>query len=245
MSKILVIIWHTIGLNSVINNSKQMKALYFSCLCLFMSSQVFAQHTMGINFQSFLPTGELRNDSPDIWGGGISVTAAFNLKDSPIYAGGIYDFIRYGSEVRDAWHGQALGDVRYRRQNEMMRLLGFVRISPDCDAGFFPYADFMAGLNYVFTRSILRDSSIAEAFDTFTDVDDFSFTYGLGAGMEIPLGGDVLLDINFKTLKSGRTQYLTPQSTTYDTGTESYILDIQQSRFDSFSIGIGIKFYIN
>lgn len=200
---------------------------------------------MGLNFQSFLPTGELKNDSPDIWGGGVALTAAFNLKGSPIYAGGIYDFTRYGSEVRDAWHGQALGDVRYRRQFEIMRLLGFVRISPDCDAGFYPYADFMAGFNYVFTRSILRDSSIAEAFDTFTDINDFSFTYGLGAGMEIPLGGDALLDINFKTLKSGRTQYLTPQSTTYDPGRESYILDIQQSRFDSFSISLGIKFCIN
>ncbi len=200
---------------------------------------------MGINLQSFLPTGELKNDAPEIWGGGFAITGAFNLRQSPIFLGGTLDFTRYGSEVRDGWHGQALGDIRHRRQNEMTRFLGFIRVSPDCDAGFYPYVDFLAGLNYVYTRSILRDSPLRDAFDSFFDWDDFSFTYGLGLGMEIPLDDDILLDINFRSLTSNRTRYLTPQSVTYDRGSETYILDIKQSRFDSFSLGIGLKFYID
>lgn len=198
-----------------------------------------------MNLQAWIPTGELKQDAPEIWGGGFALTGAFNLRQSPIYVGGTLDFNRYGSEVRDGWHGTIMGDYRHRRQFEMTRLLGFVRLSPDCDAGFFPYVDFTAGVNYVYTRSILRDSSIKDAFDAYTDWDDFSFTYGLAAGIEIPLGDEVLLDINFKTLKSGKTEYLTPGTVNFDREQEIYLLDVQRSRFDSYTFSIGIKAYIN
>lgn len=222
-----------------------MKAFFILLISVCCFATLKAQNTFGINVQAVLPTGELKQDSPDIWGGGFSATGAFNLRQSPIFIGGTLDFTRYGSELRDGWHGSILGDYRHRRQFEMTRLLGFIRLSPDCDAGFFPYVDFNAGVNYIFTRSVLRDSAIEEPFDSYTDYDDFSFTYGIGAGVEVPLGEDVLLDLNFKTLKSGRTEYLTPNSVNYDQVEEAYILEVQQSRFDTFTFSIGIKAYIN
>lgn len=200
---------------------------------------------MGLNFQAVLPTGELKTDSPEIWGGGVALTAAFNIKQSAVYLGGTLDFTRYGSEVRDGWHGTIMGDYRHRRQFEMSRLMGFIRISPDCDAGFYPYVDFTAGVNYVYTRSILRTNAVNEPFDNYLDINDFAFTYGLGAGIEIPLGNDVLFDLNFKTLKSGKMEYLTPASVNYNGEQEAYILDVQNSRFDNFTLSFGIKAYIN
>jgi len=222
-----------------------MKAFFTLLICLCCIGSVSAQNTMGLNFQALFPTGELKKDSPEIWGGGMALTGAFNLKQSPIYLGGTLDFARYGSEVRDGWHGVVMGDYRHRRQFEMSRFLAFARISPDCDAGFFPYVDFTAGVNYIFTRSILRDGPFRDSFDAYLDWDDFSFTYGLAAGVEIPLGGDVLFDINFKSLKSQRTEYLTPQSVNYNPEQELYILDVQKSRFDTFTFSFGIKAYIN
>ncbi len=225
-------------------NSKIMKSFFSALILLCCAFQLSAQNTIGLNVQGFVPTGELRKDSPGIWGGGFALTGAFNIRQSPIYAGGTLDFTRYGSEVRDGWHGQVLGDVRHRRQFEMTRLLGFIRLSPDCDAGFYPYVDFTAGVNYVYTRSILRDGPLRDAFDHFTDWDDFSFTYGLSAGIEVPLGEDVLLDLYFKSLKSGRTEYLSPSSVNYDRENNEYLLEVQQSKFDSFTFGIGIKAYL-
>lgn len=222
-----------------------MKAFFTLLIGLCCIGSLSAQNTMGLNFQALFPTGELRKDSPEIWGGGMALTGAFNLKQSLIYLGGTLDFTRYGSEVRDGWHGVAMGDYRHRRQFEMSRFLAFVRISPDCDAGFFPYADFTAGINYIYTRSILRNSALDNPFDHYLDWDDFSFTYGLGAGVEIPLGGDVLLDLNFKTLKSQRTEYLTPESVNYNREQEIYELDIRKSRFDTFTFSFGIKAYLN
>lgn len=222
-----------------------MKAFFIFIISLCCIGTLSAQNTMGLNFQTFLPTGELKKDSPDMWGGGFALTGAFNLRQSPVYVGGTLDFTRYGSEVRDGYHGIVMGDYRHRRQFEMSRFLAFVRLSPDCDTSFYPYVDFNAGVNYVFTRSVLRDSAIEAPFDAYVDWDDFSFTYGLGAGVEFPLGNDILLDLNFKTLKSSKTEYLTPTSVNYDREQETYILDVQRSRFDSFTFSIGIKAYIN
>lgn len=227
------------------STQNQMKAFFSFLFTLCCITSLSAQNTMGLNFQAVFPTGELKTDSPEIWGGGVALTGAFNIKQSPIYLGGTIDFSRYGSEVKDGWHGTIMGDYRHRRQFEMSRLLGFIRVSPDCDAGFFPYVDFTAGVNYVYTRSILRTSAVNEPFDRYLDIDDFSFTYGLGAGIEIPLGNEVLLDLNFKTLKSGKMEYLTPASVNYDREQEAYVLDIQNSRLDNFTISFGIKAYIN
>jgi opacity protein-like surface antigen len=246
MSKYLVLIWHVIGLVKSVNQLKiQMKAFFSILIALLCLGNLSAQNTMGFNFQTVLPTGELKNDSPDLWGGGFAVTGAFNLKDSPIFLGGTLDFTRYGSQLRNGWHGSVMGDYRHRRQFEMSRLLGFIRISPDCDAGFYPYVDFNAGVNFVFTRSILRDSALEDPFDRYLDWHDFSFTYGIGAGVEIPVNPDILIDINFKTLKSGKTEYLTPNSVSFDTEQEIYLLDVQRSRFDTFTFSIGIKAYID
>ncbi len=222
-----------------------MKRLIILFFFLLGVSSLNGQSYGGVSFHTFLPTGELKQDSPQIWGAGFNIQGAYNINQSPVYIGGYLDFTRYGSEVRDGWHGQVLGDIRHRRHNEITRLLTFVRLAPDCNTGFYPYADFMAGVNYVYTRSILRDSALRSSFDNYTDLDDFSFTYGIGAGIEIPLDELILLDINFKSLKSSRTEYLTPSNVNYDSQSQSYLVDISQSRFDSFTFGIGLKFYID
>lgn len=216
--------------------------LSFLSLSFIASAQ---HHYAGFSLNGFLPAGELKKDSPSIWGAGASVQGAYNINNSPVFVGGILDFVRYGSEVRDGWHGQILGDIRHRRHNELSRLLGFVRVSPDCDTNFFPYVDFMAGMNYIYTRSILRENWIRNAFDSYVEWDDFSFTYGLGFGVEFPLDDHLLLDFNFRTLKSSRTEYLTPSSVNYDPNAEAYNIEVRQSRFDSFSFGFGLKVYLD
>ncbi|MFT7380524.1 MAG: opacity protein-like surface antigen [Roseivirga sp.] len=219
------------------------KFLFFSAL-FFLSFYAHSQSTLGFNLNGFLPMGELKRDSPEIWGGGISLDVAVQLKDSPIHIGGLYNMTRYGSEVRDGFHGPNLGDVRVRRNNELVGLLGFVRVKPQISGNFQPYADFLTGFNYIFTRSNFRDSSLDAPFDSVVDINDFVLNFGAGGGLEIFLNDLISLDFSFRALRSSRAKYLTPQSVTYNTDVNFYEFDVKRARFNHLSFGVGFKFLL-
>ncbi len=200
-----------------------------------------AQSTLGFNLNGFIPTGELREDSPEIWGGGFSLELALKIKDSPVHLGGQFGFTRYGSEVRDGDHGAFLGDVRVRRNNEIAQGLAFVRIKPPVNNNIQPYFDFYSGVSYVYTRSSIREDALSDVFEESLDFDDLALNYGAGVGVEFFLNEFLSLDINFKALKGSRSQYLTPRSVSYDPQIEGYHFNIRESRLDHFSFGIGLK----
>lgn len=218
----------------------------FTLLILISSSSLLAQNNSTIGFQihGFLPTGELKRDAPDIWGAGFGFEAAFQVNESPIYFGGIFDFTRYGSEVRKGFFNAALPDVRYRHHNEMTRLLSLVRIKPETNTRFLPYADFQFGVGFIYTRARVFDRDFGEVIDRFFEVNDFAFTYGLGGGLEYLLEEHVSIDFHVKANFSGRAEYLTPQTIRYDPDIEGYDLNIQQSRFNAITFGFGLKFLI-
>ncbi len=213
---------------------------------LLFSSLLFAQNnsTVGVHFHGFLPTGELKRDASEIWGGGFGMEAAFQIKESPIYLGGTLDFTRYGSEVRKGFHSESLQDVRFRHHNEMVRLMPFVRVKPETDSRFMPYADFTFGAGYIYTRARVYDRDIDEVVDQFTQIDDYVFTYGLGGGIEYIIDEAVSLDFFVKYAYSTRSDYLTPKTITYDPDIEGYQLDVQQSRFNALTFGFGLKILI-
>lgn len=210
---------------------------------LFASSFLFAQNnsTIGFSLHGFLPTGELQRESPEIWGGGFGMEAAFQINESPIYLGGVLDFTRYGSQVRKGFHNPELPDVRYRHHNEMARLLSLVRIKPETQSRFLPYADFNFGFSYVYTRARIFDREFDEVVDEFFELDDFVFTYGFGGGLEYIINESVSLDFQFRSTYSTRGAYLTPNTIQYDPDAENYQLDIQHSRFNSITFGFGVK----
>jgi len=210
---------------------------------LFITSLLSAQNNSTIGFQlhGFLPTGELKRESSEIWGGGFGMEGAFQINESPVYLGGVFDFTRYGSKVRKGFHSSALPDVRYRHHNEMSRLLSLVRIKPETLSRLMPYADFNFGFSYVYTRARIFDREFNEVVDEFFELDDFLFTYGFGGGLEYIISESVSLDLHFRKTYSNRGSYLTPNTIQYDPDNENYQLDIQQSRFNSITFGFGVK----
>lgn len=216
-----------------------------SILLIFICQISYGQSTLGFNLNGFIPIGELKKDSPEIWGGGFSVDIAAQLKDSPIHMGGLMSFTRYGSEVREGDHGPNFGDIRVRRNNELGTMLGFARIKPIISGKLQPYADFYTGFSYIYTRANYRDSSLNEPFDSVLDLNDFVFNYGVGGGLEIFIHEILSFDINFRLLRSSRANYLTPESVVYDTVNEAYQMDIRNSRFNHLNIGFGIKILLS
>ncbi len=217
------------------------RLLLISIMSLFFINLSQAQSTLGFNFHGFLPTGELREDSPEIWGGGFGLDLAVQIKQSPIHLGAQFGFTRYGSEVREGDHGSFLGDVRVRRNNEITYGLGLLRVKPPINNNFQPYLDFYSGLSYIYTRSSIREDAFSEPFERSLDFDDIAFNYGAGAGIEFFLNEFVSFDFSFKALKGSRPKYLTPRSVTYDAELEGYNFNIKESRLDHFTFSLGIK----
>ncbi|MGK0488688.1 MAG: hypothetical protein ACJAXB_001873 [Candidatus Endobugula sp.] len=216
------------------------KSLILASL-LFCCFSVHSQSTLGFNLNGFIPVGELKKDSPEIWGGGFSVDFAAQMKDSPIHLGGLMSVTRYGSEVRKGDHGPNLRDVRVRRNNELISMLGFIRLKPTVSGSFQPYADFLTGFSYIFTRAHYRDNSLNEPFDSVMDINDFVFNYGAGGGIEIFIDEYISFDISLRALRSSRANYLTSESVAYDIDNEVYHMEIRRSRFNHVTIGFGIK----
>ena len=206
---------------------------------------VQGQSTFGLNLNGFIPTGELKDDSPEIWGGGLSLDAAFKMKDSPVHLGGVLGYTLYGSEVRKGWHGPGLEDVRVRRNNHLTYMLGLVRLKPEVSQNVQPYVDFVGGFSFIFTSAHFRDRVLEEPWDTVVDLSDFVMNYGFGGGLEVFLDDYLSLDFNVKLIKSSRANYLTPASVTYNTTDDVYEFDIQKSRFNHLNFGVGIKFLIS
>ncbi|WP_157716270.1 hypothetical protein [Roseivirga echinicomitans] len=217
------------------------KYFLIPALLLFFPMFSNGQSTFGLSLNGFAPVGELKKDSPGIWGGGFSSDIAFQINGSPIHLGGMLGVTRYGSEVRDGWHGEDLGDVRIRRNNEMAYMLGLIRVKPPVSGNFQPYADFFGGFSYIATSAHFRDGPLKEEWDSVTDIDDFAMNYGFGGGLEIFINEFLSLDFNVKSIKSSSVEYLTPQSVSYNKTDEVYDLTVKKSRFDHLNFGFGIK----
>ena len=219
-----------------------MKKLLLSSLLLFcIQGTGLAQSTFGLHVDSWFPSGDLRKDSPELWGGGFSLEAVAQLNNSPVHVGGQIGWNRYGSELRNGWHGPGLGDIRLRRNNELANLLGIIRLKPDVSGDFQPYVDFIGGMTYIYTRAVYRDSGVQEPFREDTELRDLAFNYGLGGGMEIFLSDELSLDFRVRVLKGSRVNYLTSRSVTYNTETDFYDMEIKQSNLDYMSFSIGLK----
>ncbi|WP_141719792.1 hypothetical protein [Roseivirga misakiensis] len=210
---------------------------------LLVSPLLFAQNnsTIGLKLHGFLPTGELKQDASEIWGGGFGSEIALQIKESPIYVGGAFNFTRYGSKVRKGYHNIDFQDVRYRYHNEVMELAPLIRFKPETYTRFMPYVDFTFGTSMIYTRARVFDREIDEVVDTFFELTDFVFSYGLGAGLEYLIDETFSLSLFAKSNFSSRGEYLTPNTIQYDQEIEGYQLDIQQSRFNSFFFGLGLN----
>lgn len=215
----------------------------FLLIGLLVSSALFAQHnsTLGFQLQGFLPNGELKKDASEIWGGGFGIDAAFQIKESPIYVGASFNFNRYGSKLRKGYHNEFLPDVRFRYHNEFVEFAPLIRFKPETNSRILPYMDFSFGTRYIYTRARVFDRDIGEVVDEFFELDDFVLTYGLGGGLEFLVNEVFSIDVFIRNNFSSRGKYLTPNTIQYDTEIEGYQLDVQQSRFNSLTFGIGIK----
>lgn len=219
------------------------KILAIVLLCL--TSSLTAQNTLGLNFQTFLPTGELKKDAPEIGGGGFAFEGIFRVKQSALYAGGLIEYNHFGSKVRQGYHGPDLEDVRVKRNFETLKFMGIFRFKPNCGEGIYPYFDLLLGGGNVFTRTNIREAFFDKAFESYLDMDQWVFMYGLGIGNEFLLSDFLILDVFVRTTKSARIDYLSPNSVQFNNSSNWYDLEVKSSAFEHINFGVGLKLYFD
>jgi hypothetical protein len=92
--------------------------------------------------------------------------------------------------------------------------IAFIGVGPQIgvpDGRFRPYLNGYAGYSYIWTGSSVRGSWDQEPFAETTNFSDWTFSYGGGGGVYVPLSGGprpVSLDLGVRYQNNGRAEYL-------------------------------------
>ncbi len=207
----------------------------------------------GLNLQLGLPQGPFQDQLDEI-GFGIHGMAGYLIPNTPVMLGLDAGFLTFGTDRRDEPLSSNIPDVRVRVENSYnMANFNFLVRLTGRDAHFRPYADFLVGFNYLFTDSVVRSrgGSQEEVFRD-TNFDDFTLSYGVGAGMRFMVWdvsgtgqgqGRLYINTGARYMAGGKAEYIQPGSITTEGGELDF--DVSRSRTDLLSFHLGVTFVLN
>lgn len=173
-----------------------------------------------LNFLMGYPQNEFRANVDRTFYG-LSGEFFYRLQRSPLSLGISLEYLNYGNETQterwDAEDPEVWVDVITR--NSLFSAAAVLRLSPE--VGFFrPYVEGLVGFNYLFTYTSGSDDDAwsEEDIATTTNFDDWTLTYGAGAGailrvLDIRNHQDrsifcLNLELGLRYLKGGTAEYL-------------------------------------
>ncbi len=220
------------------------KTLLTLFVLVLVQSATVAQSYWSFNFNSLSPLGDLRNDSPSLWGGGANVQMMFLIKDSPLYLGASGSMNIYGSEKQDLMMPVELtGETDVTRRNWVANAMAVVRYMPQGSGKLHPFVDFSAGYSFAYTYAEFHTEINGECEVELESVlSDGTFTYGLGAGLEYHFSSDIGLHLSINSLRGGTVQYLTPSGMEYNQMIDTYDMDVRTSRLEYMMVNVGVSF---
>lgn len=233
-------------------------------LTLMLLAFVFFAGTDTVNAQRFQgsltfnlgsPQGEF-NDNLDETGLGVALNYGVVLGKSPFVIGVDLGFMNYGEDSRyeSIYNIPDLG-VRVENRYNIFQGLAFLRLQPVKNGPIQPYAEVMAGMNYLWTETVLVDEDDWYDDETIssTNFDDAAFCWGVGGGVLIKLGGErppgpnkrgteFFLDLKARYLFGGKAEYLQEGSIVIDGNDVTYYYNESKTDLLNFQAGIAIKF---
>lgn len=207
----------------------------------------------GIDFLVGLPQGDFRQ-SVDKTGFGVAGTIGWAPEHSPVMVGLELGFMVYGSDTRREPFSTTIPDVLVDVNTSNNFFLGHLIVRGQPNAGTVrPYLQGMLGLNYLFTRTEIDNSSNdGEEIASSENLSDNVFSYGGGAGImflvwtqdEEEEDGmrEVLIDVGARYVMGNEARYLKEGSIRYSGGRVIY--DVSESRTDllEWQIGVALRF---
>lgn len=161
---------------------------------------------------------------------GLSGEFFYRLRRSPFSIGVSLEYLNYGSETRTEPWSEEVPEVwvDVTTRNSLLSTAAVLRLSPE--AGFFrPYVEGLIGFNYLFTyTSVSDDDAWSGDIATTTNFDDWTLTYGAGAGIILRAldvrnrqGRSIFslyLEVGLRYLKGGTAEYLRESGILRDRG---------------------------
>jgi len=207
-----------------------------------INSTAFSQHSWSVGFNTLMPMGDLRNDSPALFGAGFNLEMAFQIKNSPFYVGATTSFNMYGREKQALMLPPEMGAHDLTRKNYVANVLGLVRYKPQIKSSLRPFAEFSAGYSYAFTNAEIHVDRNGSCFSETEEIlMDNTFTYGLGGGIEYTMNDQAAISLSFRSLRGGAVNYLTPSSMEYNQATDTYITDVRSSQLDYMTVSLSVS----
>jgi hypothetical protein len=207
-----------------------------------------------LDFSLAYPEGEL-NDYIDRPALGLGLTFGLKLGKSPLLLGVDLGVMNYGSDGRDEFlYGIPELEFRVIHDYNVFQGLVFLRFQPFNHGTVSPYIDALAGMNYFWTDTSIKDDDGWDDDVTIeVNYDDIAFTYGIGGGIMFNLAGqkkeknkirrhELFLDLRFRYIFGGKLEYLTKGSILIEGQNLTYLVSESRSDFFTFQIGLGINF---
>lgn len=196
---------------------------------------------VGIGLQYGMPLGSLKETAGPIHLPGIHATAMFNLPNSPIFVGFEMGYTMYGTELTrlESLMPGTRQNHRIRRNNNLLHLMGTIRLMPDWQTRIKPYAEAGAGALHSYTRSKIRENRVSETISAGTEHYDWAFAYQTGVGIMTPIAPNTFLEIGVKYFQAQPIEFLTRRDAEY-IGTD-VIFNPRKSHFIMFQPVIRIS----
>lgn len=156
-------------------------SLIVSALCTSTQAQQF---DLGIGAGYGIPMGDF-DEALESTPVGLNLFGAIKLGDLPLKGGFELGILNYGSDKRREDFNDQIPDVQVEVFRTYNILTGNLFLRYEIPAGdrFTPYIDAVGGINYLFTKTSVRQADSPAAFATSINRDDAGFTYGGGAGI--------------------------------------------------------------
>lgn len=202
---------------------------------------------MHFNFVTGIPQAEF-GERVDHGIYGLNMAVSFHTPVKNLNLGVGLNYLNYGWENRSNRPSPEVPDVRGRLRvtNNIFFPYIALRVEPDRNRRFAPYAEVLGGINYLYTQSFFRSNVGNYRNISF---DEMQLGYGLAAGIRFRVI-DGIADQDFKMSIVLCTRYLrSPEISYLREGdllfTEEEILfNEQQTGFDLLSMEIGIVFQL-
>ena len=179
---------------------------------------------------------------------------------SPIFVGAGFVGAIYGSETRHVPFSSTIPDVKLQVYTENSMVVGelLLRVQPRTGR-IRPYIDGLIGFDHLYTvTTVAKESGSCSAlplldalFDSgsctdliasTTNLDDTTFAYGFGGGVQFAVNRQLSLDAGVRSVRGGKADYLKQGSIRRTDGVASFAKLSSRTDVIAVKVGLTIRF---
>jgi opacity protein-like surface antigen len=240
------------------------KTLFPIVLILAIASTIHAQEVnVNTNLELIFPQGEFKQ-SMDRLGVGIQLNGYYRFPNTIFGMGLDFGFKNFGVDSREEPLSSTIPDLKVEVNNSynLLQFMLLAKAQP-ADGAVRPYIEALAGYNYFFTETEIRNrgfGSDEEPIATDTNFEDWAFAWGGGTGVMIKVydqrgreakfaedGSEVYqtagyVNIGVRYLYGQEAEYLKQGSIQIDNGNVTYATSRSKTDMMIWQLGFVLRF---